>query len=221
MVNGVEGFGGYYLSAYGIAVKHGFHGTEEDWLEHLRAGEIELKSEDEKLFWKTDKENEWSELLGYHEMVAQLQAFQKSGAESLNQVQSAIDEMKESADDNFKVLKNRVDNCASAAEASVNAYINEVENKVEEICNQVQSDVKQQLQTAAEQVESAVEESEQKVAAAIGKIDALSEKEREIEEMQELAKSAAETINSMFTLSATPLIPGVDTLASGSIYICY
>lgn len=27
---------GYYLSAYGIAVKHGFRGTEEEWLESLK-----------------------------------------------------------------------------------------------------------------------------------------------------------------------------------------
>ena len=27
---------GYYLTAYGIAVKHGFSGTEEEWLEALR-----------------------------------------------------------------------------------------------------------------------------------------------------------------------------------------
>ena len=27
---------GYYYSAYGIAVKHGFEGTEEEWLESLK-----------------------------------------------------------------------------------------------------------------------------------------------------------------------------------------
>ena len=26
----------YYLTAYGIAVKHGFRGTEEEWLESLK-----------------------------------------------------------------------------------------------------------------------------------------------------------------------------------------
>ena len=29
---------GYYLSAYGIAVKHGYKGTEEEWLESLKGG---------------------------------------------------------------------------------------------------------------------------------------------------------------------------------------
>ena len=27
---------GYYLTAYGIAVKHGFKGTEAEWLESLK-----------------------------------------------------------------------------------------------------------------------------------------------------------------------------------------
>lgn len=28
-------YGGYYMTAYGLAVKHGFRGTEADWLESL------------------------------------------------------------------------------------------------------------------------------------------------------------------------------------------
>ena len=27
---------GYYITAYGIAVKHGFQGTEEEWLKSLK-----------------------------------------------------------------------------------------------------------------------------------------------------------------------------------------
>ena len=33
---GYERWKGYYISAYGIAVKHGFEGTEEEWLETLK-----------------------------------------------------------------------------------------------------------------------------------------------------------------------------------------
>ena len=33
---------GYYYSAYGIAVKHGFQGTEEEWLESLKAPTADL-----------------------------------------------------------------------------------------------------------------------------------------------------------------------------------
>ena len=38
----------YYISAYGIAVKHGYRGTEEQWLADLkyRVGAIYLSTED-------------------------------------------------------------------------------------------------------------------------------------------------------------------------------
>ena len=39
-----ENWKGYYLTAYGIAVKHGFKGTEEEWLASLR-GEAGAKAE--------------------------------------------------------------------------------------------------------------------------------------------------------------------------------
>ena len=36
MSNGRGDWHGYYFTAYGIAVKHGFTGSEEEWLESLR-----------------------------------------------------------------------------------------------------------------------------------------------------------------------------------------
>lgn len=49
-----QGQGGYYLTAYGIAVQHGFRGTEEEWLDSLKgedgeqgeAGEIGISIAD-------------------------------------------------------------------------------------------------------------------------------------------------------------------------------
>lgn len=47
---------GYYYSSYGIAVKHGFKGTEEEWLESLHGrdgknGVIDLNSGNEFRIW--------------------------------------------------------------------------------------------------------------------------------------------------------------------------
>lgn len=39
---------GYYLSAYGIAVKHGYEGTEEQWLESLRLHYGDLSDEEKE-----------------------------------------------------------------------------------------------------------------------------------------------------------------------------
>ena len=33
---------GYYITAYGIAVKHGFKGTEAEWLETLKGDKVQL-----------------------------------------------------------------------------------------------------------------------------------------------------------------------------------
>lgn len=37
-----RGWPGYYISAYGIAVKHGFSGTEEEWLQSLKGSSASL-----------------------------------------------------------------------------------------------------------------------------------------------------------------------------------
>lgn len=42
----------YYITAYGLAVKRGFKGTLDDWLASLKAHEIELRYQDEKLQWR-------------------------------------------------------------------------------------------------------------------------------------------------------------------------
>lgn len=55
---------GYYITAYGIAVKHGFKGTEAEWLETLKGDKVQLRyNEDTKtLEWKYEDADEWLEL---------------------------------------------------------------------------------------------------------------------------------------------------------------
>lgn len=61
---------GYYITAYGIAVKHGFTGTEEEWLASLKGdgGEpvvIRYSETDGQLQWKYENEDDsaWREIL--------------------------------------------------------------------------------------------------------------------------------------------------------------
>lgn len=61
---------GYYITAYGIAVKHGFQGTEEEWLKSLKGdgGEpvvIRYSETDGQLQWKYENEDDsaWREIL--------------------------------------------------------------------------------------------------------------------------------------------------------------
>ena len=53
----------YYLSAYGIAVKYGFQGTEEEWLESLKG------EKGDPVLWK-----------GQYDTLAALQAAHPTGA---------------------------------------------------------------------------------------------------------------------------------------------
>lgn len=61
---------GYYITAYGIAVKHGFTGTEEEWLASLKGADGELvvirySETDGQLQWKYENEDDsaWREIL--------------------------------------------------------------------------------------------------------------------------------------------------------------
>lgn len=63
-----------YLTAYGLAIKHGYEGTEEEWLASLEAGELQIKVENGKLYYKTTKEEEWTEIPEFSAVIEDLQA---------------------------------------------------------------------------------------------------------------------------------------------------
>lgn len=70
---------GYYYSAYGIAVKHGFPGTEEEWLLSLkgeRGANVELRfnSDTNYLQQKPEDETEWQDLMSLTELQTELEA---------------------------------------------------------------------------------------------------------------------------------------------------
>lgn len=70
------GRNGYYLTAYGIAVKHGYVGTEEEWIASLKGqkgdkgdpAEIRYNGTTGNLEWKTD-EGEWEALLNIEDAI--------------------------------------------------------------------------------------------------------------------------------------------------------
>ena len=95
-----------YLTAYGLAVKHGFQGTEEEWLASLEAGELQIKVENGKLYYKTTKEEEWTEIPEFSQVIEDLQTaasnaedaadaantLVKSAETALETVQSTLEE---------------------------------------------------------------------------------------------------------------------------------
>ena len=78
---------GYYITAYGIAVKHGFKGTEEEWLESLQGKDgrsIEIRYNDvtDVLEWRFTDEDVWTELLDLAELQTEIVAKTLSQAEA-------------------------------------------------------------------------------------------------------------------------------------------
>ena len=65
---------GYYLTAYGIAVKHGFTGTEEEWLESLRGKTVQLRynEETETLQWAYEGSDEWTDVLDINDLRSEI-----------------------------------------------------------------------------------------------------------------------------------------------------
>ena len=61
-----------YLSAYSIAVKHGFVGSEQDWLDSLAGGRLEMKyfESDGVLRWRYAGAQDWQDLLSIRDLSA-------------------------------------------------------------------------------------------------------------------------------------------------------
>lgn len=85
-----------YLTAYGLAVKHGFQGTEEEWLASLEAGELQIKVENGKLYYKTTKEEEWTEIPEFSQVIEDLQTA-ASNAENAADAANTLVESAETA----------------------------------------------------------------------------------------------------------------------------
>ena len=86
------GFYGYYLTAYGIAVKHGYQGTEEEWLESLEAGGLQIKIEGGHLYYKTTKETEWTEIPEFDQVLADLEGAAETATNTANEAKEIAEE---------------------------------------------------------------------------------------------------------------------------------
>lgn len=109
MVNGTPGWGGYYLSAYGLAVKHGFVGSEEEWLDFLKAN-VELRYENGLLQWCNAGADDWHTL-------DEFTVFQREIQQKAENAQAAADRADASAE-GAEAAKARADASAEGADAA-------------------------------------------------------------------------------------------------------
>lgn len=128
---------GYYITAYGIAVKHGFKGTEAEWLETLKGDKVQLRyNEDTKtLEWKYEDADEWLELMDINALqgevvteVLEQATAAKEAAETAQAGAEAAQEAAESARTGAETAAASAAEQAAAAGKSATAAAQDAQN---------------------------------------------------------------------------------------------
>lgn len=118
---------GYYITAYGIAVKHGFQGTEEEWLKSLKGdgGEpivIRYDETAQQLQWKYESDTQWQELLSLSELqgdvVSQTLAAAQNAKTAAEAAQSASETAAQTTGADAAAAKSGADTATEKAAAA-------------------------------------------------------------------------------------------------------
>lgn len=118
---------GYYITAYGIAVKHGFQGTEEEWLKSLKGdgGEpivIRYDETAQQLQWKYESGTQWQELLSLSELqgdvVSQTLAAAQNAKTAAEAAQSAAETAAQTTGADAAAAKSGADTATEKAAAA-------------------------------------------------------------------------------------------------------
>lgn len=144
---------GYYITAYGIAVKHGFKGTEEEWLESLvgKAAEIRYNDVTNVLEWSYAGEDVWTELLSLEELqtevVAQTLAQAEAAKQAAQDAQAAAEAAQSAAE-------------AAQQEAEQNAGITQADASITQTNVQLTQEAKDAAETAQQAAQNAQQAAE-------------------------------------------------------------
>lgn len=116
MSNGRGDWHGYYFTAYGIAVKHGFAGTEEEWLASLKGergpgAQLRYDADREQLEWRPEDREDWEALLDLDSLRGQVVS------NTLAAAQAARDEARE-AQAGAETARDGTKNALIAAQAA-------------------------------------------------------------------------------------------------------
>lgn len=128
--DGTEGWRGYYISAYGLAVKHGFEGTESEWVESLYGEEVMLRYDGtaDELQWKYKSAEQWDSLMDTEalrgEIVSQTLSAVQSAREKAESAQTAAQAAASSASTSAQsATASKASASASAQSASADAAL--------------------------------------------------------------------------------------------------
>lgn len=122
--DGEDGWRGYYISAYGLAVKHGYEGTESEWLESLYGEEVMLRYDGtaDELQWKYKSAEQWDSLMDTDalrgEIVSQTLSAAQSAREKAESAQTAAESSAQSAGTSAQSASGSASAAASSASAA-------------------------------------------------------------------------------------------------------
>ncbi len=156
MVNGTPGWKGYYLSAYGLAVKRGYPGTEEEWLDSLHGANVEMRYENGELQWKHDTSEEWHTLEEFT-ALRELLEMQGKAAEAAAELAGGKAQEAKDAAALASVAAQAAESSAEAANSAAGAAV-EAKEKTEAAT--------EAAKTAAEQANTAAAAANEKAQAA-------------------------------------------------------
>ncbi len=124
--DGEDGWRGYYISAYGLAVKHGFEGTESEWLESLYGEEVMLRYDGtaDELQWKYKSAEQWDSLMDTDalrgEIVSQTLSAAQSAREKAESAQTAAESAAQSAGTSAQSASGSASSASAAAQGASN-----------------------------------------------------------------------------------------------------
>lgn len=124
--DGEDGWRGYYISAYGLAVKHGFEGTESEWLESLYGEKVMLRYDGtaDELQWKYKSAEQWDSLMDTEalrgEIVSQTLSAAQSAREKAESAQTAAESAAQSASTSAQSASGSASSASAAAQGASN-----------------------------------------------------------------------------------------------------
>ncbi len=193
MVNGTPGWKGYYLSAYGLAVKRGYPGTEEEWLDSLHGADVEMRYENGELQWKHDTSEEWHTL----EEFTVLQELLEQRSERAQAAAELAEEKAQTAG-TAATAANTAAGAANSAAAAANTATSTVSKAKEEAEAAAAA-----AETAAEEANTAAEAATVKAQAAELAASGANAATGAAQAAKEAANTAAELANSKASAAET------------------
>lgn len=188
----------YYITAYGLAVKHGFKGTEEEWLESLKASEIEIRYLDGMLQWRRvpnvndeselsnvlmgddESEDEAEDLYAWHDLIdiadIRSEAINQAMEVTIAAAELAKSEAEKAA--GAKKIAEAANKTADQAKQSADIALGTAEKTQEK-----QQDLEQSvadIEATADEARSTAERANKAVAAALGSVQRLEDEQQDI-----------------------------------------